>query len=188
MSIKPLSRQPLPAVSAQSGVFISFGSNLGFENSNPAQNLQSAINLIKQGGDQITSTSSIYTSSAWPSADDAPAYVNCVCQIMPFDTKPHALLNRLHAIEAELGRKRSPSDQWAPRTMDLDLLDYNSLIFENDSFLVLPHPRIAARDFVLYPLLEINPLWRHPITGEMGINLLNGLITNGTLNNCRKWP
>jgi 2-amino-4-hydroxy-6-hydroxymethyldihydropteridine diphosphokinase len=98
-----------------------------------------------------------------------------------------SLLERLHKIEAEFGRQRDPQNRWAERTMDLDLLDYNGLVTKNDSFLTLPHPRIAERDFVLLPLMEVCPNWVHPITGIEGGILLRAIKNRDSNNNCRRF-
>jgi 2-amino-4-hydroxy-6-hydroxymethyldihydropteridine diphosphokinase len=70
--------------------------------------------------------------------------------------------------------------------MDLDILDYNGQIMENYSFLTLPHPRIAVRDFVLLPLMEISPNWVHPVTGIGGHKLLEMLDITYGYSGCRK--
>jgi 2-amino-4-hydroxy-6-hydroxymethyldihydropteridine diphosphokinase len=166
------------------GVYIGLGSNRGHLNQTPHQLLDQARDMLSKGGDLIIATSSFWTSNAWPAFTGASDYTNAVCQILPFDDDPACLLARLHLIEAELGRQRDPLNQWASRTMDLDLLDYNGRITDNDAFLKLPHPRIGERDFVLLPLLELSPNWVHPITCERGDLLLQRLLENKASNNC----
>jgi 2-amino-4-hydroxy-6-hydroxymethyldihydropteridine diphosphokinase len=85
--------------------------------------------------------------------------------------QPFALLRLLHEVETSFGRKRSAPN--APRSLDLDLLDYRGLVQEGE--LVLPHPRLANRRFVLEPLIEIAPEWRHPVTGKTVQSLLRAL-------------
>lgn len=70
--------------------------------------------------------------------------------------------------------------------MDLDLLDYNGLIVKNDSFLTLPHPRIAVRDFVILPLTEISPNWVHPISGKDGRELFDEITVTDKTNHCMR--
>jgi 2-amino-4-hydroxy-6-hydroxymethyldihydropteridine diphosphokinase len=84
---------------------------------------------------------------------------------------PIALLALLHSVEAEFGRQRVLPN--APRTLDLDLLDYDGLVMEGG--ITLPHPRMSVRGFVLAPLAEIAPGWRHPVTGLGAAELLAGL-------------
>ena len=92
-----------------------------------------------------------------------PDFVNAVASI---DTAlpPEALLRKLHMIERTAGRKRGR--RWGPRTLDLDLLDYHGLqrhqLGTVQKALVLPHPGIAERIFVLQPLQELAPNWKHP--------------------------
>jgi 2-amino-4-hydroxy-6-hydroxymethyldihydropteridine diphosphokinase len=168
------------------GVYIGLGSNLDHQNFSSPQLIESALGLLEVGGDHILAVSSMWTSDAWPPMEDAPNYTNAVCQVQPHDNDPAALLRRLHMIEAELGRQRDPANQWAERTMDLDLLDYNGLVMPNCSFVTLPHPRIDQRDFVLLPLLEISPNWVHPITGVEGRELLELIYQEDRTNQCRR--
>jgi 2-amino-4-hydroxy-6-hydroxymethyldihydropteridine diphosphokinase len=146
--------------------------------------LSSAIEKIEFGGDQVIATSSFWQSDAWPIGTDAPVYINAVCQIKPFDNDPALLLQRLHEIEAKFGRLRDPHNRWSSRTLDLDLLDYNGIVSQNSSFPCLPHPRIAQRDFVLIPIIEVSPNWVHPITKMRASFLLSELVESNNLSNC----
>jgi 2-amino-4-hydroxy-6-hydroxymethyldihydropteridine diphosphokinase len=168
------------------GVYIGLGSNLDHQNFSSPQLIECALGLLEVGGDHILAVSSMWTSDAWPPEGNTPNYTNAVCQVQPHDNDPAALLGRLHMIEAELGRQRDPANQWAGRTMDLDLLDYNGLVTTNCSFLTLPHPRIDQRDFVLLPLLEVSPNWVHPITGIEGQTLLDTIYHEQRTNQCRR--
>jgi 2-amino-4-hydroxy-6-hydroxymethyldihydropteridine diphosphokinase len=176
MALFPSSISRSPALASEpTGVYVGLGSNLGYKNVTPRQLVERTLVLIEEDGDQVIATSALWTSHAWPANTGASDYVNAVCRLWPFDNDPAALLTRLNKIEAKLGRKRDPQNQWASRTIDIDILDYNGAILENDSFLKLPHPRIAVRDFVLFPLLEVCPNWVHPITGLPGARLLDDL-------------
>ena len=86
---------------------------------------------------------------------------------------PNALLARLHAVEAEFGRVRRQVN--APRTLDLDIVDYAGLVSAPGDSPILPHPRLADRAFVLLPLAEIAPGWRHPATGVSITELIAAL-------------
>jgi len=107
-----------------------------------------------------------------------PDFVNAVAAIATH-LPPEALLSRLHAIERAAGRRRTI--RWGPRTLDLDILDYHGLILRSASRhtahggLVLPHPGIPQRRFVLDPLSEIAPKWRHPMLYTTAGELLLGL-------------
>jgi 2-amino-4-hydroxy-6-hydroxymethyldihydropteridine diphosphokinase len=166
------------------GVYISLGSNLDFCGLSSHALLQRAIDRIEIGGDVILATSSFWVSDAWPAQTGAPKFINSVCRVQPLDHDPAMLLARLHQIEAEFGRRRDQHNRWSERTLDLDLLDYNGLVWENNSFVILPHPRIEGRDFVLEPLLEVCVNWVHPITREKGWILLDRLKKAQKTNNC----
>ncbi len=173
-----------PNPGSKLGVYISLGSNLSYRDRSPLALLQGAIERIEAGGDKILATSSFFRSSAWPAGAGAPDFVNAVCRVSPSDVDPARLLERLHKIEAEFGRLRDPLNQWSGRTLDLDLLDYNGIITQNSSFPILPHPRIADRDFVLQPLLQLSPQWVHPITKKSGQMLMSELVMRNETNNC----
>jgi 2-amino-4-hydroxy-6-hydroxymethyldihydropteridine diphosphokinase len=103
---------------------------------------------------------------------DQPWFLNLVCvghtRLQPFD-----LLEFVHEVENELGRVRS-EDRFGPRTIDIDILAYEGRVLERHD-LVLPHPRMTERRFVLEPLAEVAPEWRHPVEGKTAAELLDGL-------------
>jgi 2-amino-4-hydroxy-6-hydroxymethyldihydropteridine diphosphokinase len=112
---------------------------------------------------RVKRLSSLYESSAWPDPTD-PAFVNVAAEIET-SLSPEALMAALHAIEAAFGRRRSKRN--APRTLDLDLIAYHNEVRTGENAdLILPHPRLSGRAFVLAPLAEIAPAWRNPVTGE----------------------
>jgi 2-amino-4-hydroxy-6-hydroxymethyldihydropteridine diphosphokinase len=168
----------------ETGIYVGLGSNLGFESKTPRDLISEAVNLLSQNGITVTTLSSLWTSKAWPADPTKPDYINAVCRVLPKDTSPLALLNRLHDIEAQFSRARPVDDRWASRTLDLDILDYNGQIWANHPGLCLPHPRICERDFVLRPLLEIAPDWTDPVSGQSGQVWLAALEAYGRLNQC----
>src|SRR5207249_4435634 len=87
--------------------------------------------------------------------EDQPPFVN-LCLAVATELAPRALLARAHAVERELGRDRPRERRWGPRAVDIDLLAYDDLSLD-ESDLVLPHPRLFERAFVLVPLVEIAP-------------------------------
>lgn len=101
-----------------------------------------------------------------------PWFVNGVARV---DTSlnPAELLARLHEIEFQFGRRRIVRNE--SRVLDLDLLAYDRERLVEESGLALPHPRIAERAFVLYPLVEIAPEWQHPVSGDTAAEMLRCL-------------
>jgi 2-amino-4-hydroxy-6-hydroxymethyldihydropteridine diphosphokinase len=142
---------------------IGLGANLPWQGRGPEENLRRAAAAAGRLGTGAR-LSRFYLSPAWPDPS-APEYVNAVLAIKTA-LAPEALLAALQAIEAAFGRVRSsdPARRYAPRSMDLDLLALGEEVRESET-LALPHPRIAERDFVLLPLADIAPAWRHPVTG-----------------------
>jgi len=117
----------------------------------------------------------MYTSPAWPDPADPP-FTNAVAAV---DTwlAPAELMMTLHAVESEFGRKRGIPN--IPRTLDLDLIDYDGRVESAIGGPVLPHPRATERAFVLAPLLDVAPDWRDPVTGTSGRDRLKALQALG---------
>lgn len=109
----------------------------------------------------MVARSSWWRSAAWPDPSD-PAFLNGVV-IVRTELDPHALMAALGRIEEVFGRERDRRN--APRTLDLDLIAYGRLSGDMEG-LILPHPRAAERLFVMGPLAEIAPAWRHPAGGQ----------------------
>jgi 2-amino-4-hydroxy-6-hydroxymethyldihydropteridine diphosphokinase len=110
---------------------------------------------------KLVARSSDYRTPPWGVLDQ-PDFVN-LCLCVATDLSPQGLLARALTVEANLGRNRAVERRWGPRVVDIDLLAYDDLILDEPG-LVLPHPRLAERAFVLVPLMEIAPDWR--IGGE----------------------
>jgi 2-amino-4-hydroxy-6-hydroxymethyldihydropteridine diphosphokinase len=115
------------------------------------------------------SLSRLYRTPAWPDPSE-PAFVNAVASVeTPFS--PRKLLQLLHETETAFGRTRSARN--APRTLDLDLIDYQGRVERGPP--MLPHPRMATRGFVLIPLADVAPGWRHPLSGLCVTDLIAAL-------------
>ncbi len=156
------------------GIYVAFGANLPAGPSPPAETIARAHIRLEQSAVPILRRSRLYRSRAWPDTH-RPDYVNAVSEIAT-DRSPADLLALLHAIEAEFGRIRG--ELYGARTLDLDLLDYNGTVLDEGG-LILPHPRMHERGFVLSPLAEIAPDWRHP-RSRRAVNDLLASIGPGT--------
>lgn len=146
---------PSPAVTAPVfQAFIGLGANLGM----PEQTLKSAVHGLRQlPGSRLTTLSSLYRSAPLGPAGQ-PDYFNAVASLSTSLT-PHALLAELQALENSHGRVRG--QRWGARTLDLDILLYgNDVISTAD--LVVPHPELKNRNFVVLPLLELQADLRLP--------------------------
>jgi len=151
--------------------FIAFGVNLPGRFLSPADGVEAAIMALQAPGITLLSRSRLYRSAAWPDPTD-PEFVNAVISVMT-DLDASELLERLHALETEFGRERRKPN--APRPLDLDIVDYAGRVSAPGETPVLPHPRMTDRAFVLLPLAEIAPDWRHPATGAAIADLIRAL-------------
>jgi 2-amino-4-hydroxy-6-hydroxymethyldihydropteridine diphosphokinase len=144
-----------------SAIIVALGSNLKGEWASSMSVLEAAKTRLPSAGLKILKCSSSWRSRAWPDATQ-PDYINAVA-FVETRLSPEELLCALHALEADFGRVRTAPN--APRVLDLDLIAYGRTV-RTDAALLLPHPRAADRRFVMGPLAEIAPAWRHPISGE----------------------
>ncbi len=171
-------------------IIVALGANVSSACGNPQKTLEIALNLINQRGVDVKSVSSWWRTPAFPTESGAD-FVNAVASVSS-DLAPADLLQTLHAVEIELGRTREK--RWEPRICDLDLIAYGETI-EPDidelkrlmalgliaidepppDLLVLPHPRMHERGFVLAPMAEIAPDWRHPVLGKTTAEMLADL-------------
>jgi 2-amino-4-hydroxy-6-hydroxymethyldihydropteridine diphosphokinase len=145
-------------------IFIGLGANLAHERYGPPrQTLEAALDELGRRGVPTIRLSPWYRTAPVP-ASDQPWFVNAVAEVaseLPADT----LLAELHAVEAAFGRARTVAN--AARPIDLDLLDYRGEIAPGGpGRAILPHPRMAERAFVLRPLADLAPDWRHPVTRQ----------------------
>jgi 2-amino-4-hydroxy-6-hydroxymethyldihydropteridine diphosphokinase len=146
-------------------VIVGLGANLASQQHGPPRaSLTRALDRFIELGLIVISRSRWYMSAPQPPAPRQPNYVNGVV-VVETGLDPATLLALLHRIEAEFGRVRSTAN--AARVLDLDLLAYGDLVLPEGGpgRPILPHPRLAERAFVLRPLAEVAPHWRHPVTG-----------------------
>ncbi|WP_169568928.1 2-amino-4-hydroxy-6-hydroxymethyldihydropteridine diphosphokinase [Sneathiella limimaris] len=146
-------------------IIVALGANLNHpEYGSPQNTLTRAVKALEVAGLKIVKQSSWYGTAPVPISDQ-PWFINGVVQIET-ELDPEALLMLLHATEEEFGRVRT--EKWAARILDLDLISYNDLVTVNRdqrTGLVIPHPLMTERAFVLRPLSEILPNWADPVTG-----------------------
>jgi len=140
-------------------IVIALGSNLSSQAGAPKETLAATLARLSDNEVRLRKVSRFYQTIAWPDPRD-PSFVNAVA-IIETDRDPQGLMALLHETEAAFGRVRGVRN--APRTLDLDLIDYNGRVEAGPP--LLPHPGVEARGFVLIPLREIAPGWRHPVSG-----------------------
>ena len=148
--------------------YLAIGSNLG----NKIRNIELAKYELEKYKIKILKSSSNYMSESWPDPTK-PNYINIIIKIKT-SLAPHKLLKICNLIELKLGRVRSKDN--APRTCDIDIIDYDKKILnEKNDKLTLPHPKMTKRNFVLLPLFEIDKSWKHPKSKINIVNLINSL-------------
>jgi len=154
-------------------IYIGVGANLPHPlHGSPEATLAAALVELGRRGVGIRRISSWYRTAPVP-ASDQPWYVNAVAEIVTARTAD-ALLAELHAVEELFGRVRTVPN--AARFIDLDVLDFaGEIAAGGPGRATLPHPRLTGRAFVLKPLAELAPGWRHPVTGRAIADLLAAL-------------
>ena len=160
---------------------IGLGSNQSLGQLNPTDILLSSIYALRRHNVVISKISRFYKTPAFPKGT-GPDYVNAAVMVSS-ELEPLSLLELLHLIEKEKDRKRSK--RWGRRTLDLDLLTFGNTVLPNlqtynkwrflpkdlqrvgaPDRLIIPHPRLQDRSFVLGPLMDIAPDWRHPVLDQ----------------------
>jgi 2-amino-4-hydroxy-6-hydroxymethyldihydropteridine diphosphokinase len=157
-------------------VLIGLGGNLPSPAGPPPQTFAAALAALAEHGCRVAARSPLYRTAPVPISDQ-PWFVNAVVQLAT-GLGPEALLAALLAVEARFGRQRSVAN--AARTLDLDLLAYDEICRDGPD-LILPHPRLHQRAFVLRPLVDLAPDWRHPRLGRTARELLAALPPGETV-------
>lgn len=163
-------------------ILIGLGGNLATAAGPPRETILASVEALRAGGIGVSALSPLYASAPVGPADQ-PRFVNAVAAL-DCDLPPHALLDRLQAVEQSFGRRRN-GRRWQARGLDLDLLDWHGQVRPDPvswralidatsppEQLALPHPRLHLRRFVLLPLIDIAAGWRHPVLGTPASDLL----------------
>ena len=149
-------------------IILGIGSNLG----NRLKYIELTKYKLISNKIKINNISGHYESLSWPNPS-MPKFINVIIEAFTF-LSPFELLKITKMIEHELGRRNSKRNH--PRTCDIDIIDYSSDVLNNSKHsLILPHPLMSMRNFVLIPLFEIDKRWKHPESKINIVNLINSL-------------
>lgn len=140
-------------------IYIGLGANLPSEFGTPMQTLKRSVDVLEERGVHVVKRSSVWLTAPIPFDPEVPDYHNAVIAVKAA-LSAHELLQLMLEIEEEFGRVRSYKN--APRLLDLDLIAYHDDIIREEERLIVPHPRMHERLFVLSPLAEISNNWTHP--------------------------
>tara|TARA_A100001015_G_scaffold23321_1_gene26378 strand:+ start:5 stop:520 length:516 start_codon:yes stop_codon:yes gene_type:complete len=151
-------------------IHLNIGSNLNSKFGNRFDNITIAIGLLSSAKVKIKKISNFYETPSYPNKR-FPNYLN-VGVLCSFNENPEIFFKIIKSIEKKIGRFKTKKND--PRVCDIDIIDYNSDIVKKD-FIILPHPRSHMRNFVLYPIKEIDPNWTHPFLGQNVNNLIKKL-------------
>ena len=156
-------------------ILLGLGSNLSSSFGDRFQNIDLAVSALEGYGIQLKKKSSYYESLSYPNKKN-PKFINIVIEIETH-LPPEDLASVLIFIEEYLERKRKKKND--PRTCDIDIIDYNSKTMDfkyKDLDFTVPHTKLIYRNFILYPLQEILPDWKHPKTKELISVLIENLL------------
>ena len=151
-------------------IYINIGSNINSIYGDRFKNIQKAIFFLKKKKINIEKISDYYETPSYPNKLD-PKFINIALKIntrMNFDS----LIVEIKLIEKKMGRVKTIRN--GPRTCDIDIIDFKHMVIKK-KLVILPHPRLHLRNFVLYPLKEIEPNWSHPVLNKSIDNLLSEL-------------
>tara|TARA_Y100000768_G_scaffold381021_1_gene359045 strand:- start:408 stop:923 length:516 start_codon:yes stop_codon:yes gene_type:complete len=151
-------------------IHLNVGSNLNSIHGSRFDNITVAINLLIQSKLKVFKISSFYETPSYPNKN-YPKFLN-VGILADFSNNYIDLLRSIKRIEKKIGRIKSKKND--PRVIDLDIIDFNGFI-EDSTALTLPHPKSHLRNFVLYPIQEIDPKWSHPVIKKNVEFLINKL-------------
>ena len=157
-------------------IHINIGSNLDSKYGTKFKNISIAIDLLINSKVKIKKISNFYETPSYPNKK-LPKFAN-IGLIAEYDFDHTKLIKKISLIEKNIGRVKSKKND--PRVCDIDIIDFNGLIKTN-KLLQLPHPRSHNRNFVLYPIKEIDPEWIHPVSKKNVDYLINELSQNSRI-------
>lgn len=154
-------------------ILVGFGSNLNSHKGSPENTIKCAMSELNNKGVNIIKVSNYYKTEPIPFSDQ-PNYINAVA-LVNTSFNPYELLGIFHNIENDYGRLRHEVN--GSRTLDIDLLSYDEIVISEPN-LIIPHPRLHQRSFVLKPLLDITMTWVHPVLNVNAHDILSNLQTH----------
>ena len=157
-------------------IYLNIGSNLDSRLGKRIDNIKYAIQSIKNYGIIILKTSSIYETPSYPNSV-FPKFLNIGIEVESKLT-PEDLLKKIKHIEKKIGRVKKITNY--PRVCDIDIIDFKGMVKKTKQ-INIPHPRLHNRNFVLYPIKEIDPKWIHPILKKNVDFLINQLSQNSRI-------
>ena len=156
-------------------ILVALGSNIAGPWGNPHETVLHALRELNHFPLRLRRASNVLSTKPF-GVTNQPDFVNAVA-VIETALSPHVLMRKLHMIERAAGRKRGR--RWGPRTLDIDLLDYHGLHSAQKGLvqkaLVLPHPGIPKRHFVLQPIQEVAPEWKHPTLKKTAAEMTRNL-------------
>ena len=151
-------------------IHLNIGSNLDSKYGSRFDNISIAIDLLINSKIKIKKISNFYETPSYPN-NNFPKFLN-VGLLIDYNNDYLDLFKIIKKIEKKLGRVRSKKND--PRVIDIDIIDFRSEVKKTKE-LILPHPRCHLRNFVLFPILQIDPNWSHPILKKNARFLINNL-------------
>jgi len=157
-------------------IHINIGSNLSSKFGTKLKNISIAINLLIDANLKVKKISNFYESPSYPNKK-FPKFLN-IGILVEYTLTYQALFKKIDLIEKKIGRFKTKKND--PRVCDIDIIDFNGVVINNKD-LSLPHPRCHNRNFVLFPIKEIDPKWTHPIFKKNVDFLINQLDQNSRI-------